>query len=139
MKSFFHRLLGGLASMWKHAPAIEVALASAVKNLVPLVEQLDVIILGPYSLILNPILDRIKVGLTALATVNVQSGLATGTANVASITNAVQGHLAELETVAGIKDPALQAKIKEVTTIVAAEVAGIAEGVAQTPALTPAA
>jgi hypothetical protein len=145
MKSFFGRLLSGIESMWKKAPAIEVAIASGVNNLVPLVEKLDTIILGPEALVLNPILDKVKVGLTALKTVNLESGLATGTANLTSITSSVQGHLTELETVAGIKNPALAEKIKEVTSIVSAEVAGIHAGVtaavpaAAAPAAAPAA
>ena len=56
MKSFFDRLKATLSTMWHKAPAIEVAAASAINNLVPVVEQLDTIVLGPEALILNPIL-----------------------------------------------------------------------------------
>src|ERR1035437_2758204 len=125
MKSFFERLKAGIASMWHKAPAIEVALASAVNNLVPVVEKLDVIILGPEALVLNPILDKLKVGLSALKDTIQSAGDKT---NLTSIVGAVQSHLGELVSAAQVKNPATAAKIKEVTDVVAAEVASIAAG-----------
>ena len=134
MKSFFERLLDGIHSMWHKLPAMEVALASAVNNLVPAVEKLDVIILGPEALILNPILDKIKVGLSALKDTIQSAGDKT---NLSAIASAVQSHLSELLSAAQVKNPELAAKIKEVTDVVSAEVAGIYSGASA--AVTPAA
>lgn len=127
MKSFFERLKANLASMWHKAPAIEVALASAVNNVVPIVEKLDVLILGPEALVLNPILDKLKVGLSALKD-TIQS--ADSDANLTTIVGAVQSHLGELVSAAQVKNPDLAAKIKEVTDIVSAEVKAIHIGAA---------
>ena len=125
MKSFFERLLAGVESMWHKAPAIEVALASAVNNLVPVVEKLDVIVLGPEALILNPILDKVKVGLSALKDTIQSAG---SNANLNSIVGAVQSHLGELVAAAQVKNTELAAKIKEVTDVVSVEVKGIYAG-----------
>ena len=129
MKSFFERLKAGIVSMWHKAPAIEVALASAVNNLVPVVEKLDVIILGPEASILNPILDKLKVGLSALKDTIQSAG---DKANLTSIVGAVQSHLGELVAAAQIKNPELATKIKEVTDIVSVEVAAIHSGATAT-------
>jgi hypothetical protein len=125
MKSFFDRLKAALSSMWKKVPAIAVAVSSAINNLVPVVEELDTIILGPEALILNPILDKVKVGISAMKDTIQSAG---SSANLTSIVGAVQGHLGELVSAAQIKNPELAAKIKAVTDIVSAEVASIHAG-----------
>jgi hypothetical protein len=125
MKSFFERLKAVVVSMWHKAPAIEVALASAVNNLVPVVEKLDVIILGPEAATLNPILDKLKVGLSALKDTIQSAG---DKANLNSIVGSIQQHIVDLVATAQIKNPDLAAKIKEVTDIVAVEVNGIHAG-----------
>jgi hypothetical protein len=122
MTSFFSRLKSAIGSMWHKLPAMEVAIASAVNNLVPVVEKLDVIILGPDALILNPILDKIKVGLSALKDTIQSAG---DKANLTSIVGSVQQHLGDLVAAAQVKNPALAEKIKEVTDVVAAEVTNI--------------
>jgi hypothetical protein len=125
MTSFFEKLRAALSSMWKKLPAIEVAAASAINNLVPMVEQIDTIILGPEALILNPILDKIKVGISAMKTTIEGAG---ADPNLVSIVQSVQSNLGALVTAAQVKNPDLAAKIKAVTDIVAAEVASIHAG-----------
>jgi hypothetical protein len=124
--SFLSKLKSAVSTMWKKAPAEVVALASAVNNLVPTVEKLDTIILGPEALVLNPILDKIKVGLSAMKTTIQDAGT---NPNLTSIVGSVQQHLGDLVSAAQIKNPELATKIKEVTDIVSAEVGNIHAGV----------
>ena len=116
--SFFSKLKSAIESMWKKVPAISVAAASAVNYVVPFVESLDEIIVPEYAPILNPILDKIKVGLTALK-VTVQD--AGPNPNVASIVASVNTNLAALVSAAQIKDAALAGKIQAVATLVTGE------------------
>jgi hypothetical protein len=137
--SFFSRLKAALASMWKHAPAVTIAVASAVNNIVPLVELLDPLILGQYAAILNPILDKIKVGLSALKTTAVDAGLGNGEkANLDQIVLSIQTNLSSLVAAAQIKDPALALRIQAIAAVVATAVTGIHDGLSQPATTAPA-
>jgi len=111
--------------MWKKAPAIEVALDSAVDDLVPVIEKLDVIIDPTLAPELNPILDKIKVGLSALKTTIKGAG---STPSVTSIVDSVNANLTSLVTTAQVKNPELVAQIQEVAAIVTPAINEIAAG-----------
>jgi len=125
MKSFFSALKSAIEAMWKKAPAIEVAFASALNNLVPVVEELDVIIDPAMAPELNPILDKIKVGLSALKTTIQGAGTKP---NVTSIVDSVNANLGALVATAQIKNPELVAKIQEVAAIVTPAINEVAAG-----------
>lgn len=130
METFFSKLWSGIKSMWKKAPAAEVAAASAINYVVPFIESLDEIILPEFAPILNPILDKIKVGLTALK-VTIQG--AGPTATVASIMGSINTNLTTLVSAAQIKDAALAQKIQAVATLVMGELSAISSTSAPTP------
>jgi hypothetical protein len=125
MKSFFSALKSAIEAMWKKAPAIEVAFASALNNLVPVVEELDVIIDPAMAPELNPILDKIKVGLSALKTTIQGAGTKP---NIVSIVDSVNANLGALVATAQIKNPELVAKIQEVASIVTPAINEVAAG-----------
>jgi hypothetical protein len=122
MSSFFAKLKAGIESMWKKAPSVTVAAASAVNYVVPFIESIDVLVTPELAPVLNPILDKIKVGLTALK-VTVQD--AGATPNLSSIVASVNTNLTALISAAQIKDAALAQKIQAVATLVTGELAAI--------------
>ncbi len=123
--SFFSTLKADIEKMWKKAPAIEVAMASAVNDLVPVVEELDLIIDPALAPELNPILDKIKTGLSALKTTIEGAG---AKPNVVSIVDSVNANLGALLTTAQVSNPALVAKIQEVAAIVTPAINEVAAG-----------
>jgi hypothetical protein len=125
MHSFFSKLKSAIETMWKKAPATEVAAASAINFIVPFVEELDIIITPELAPVLNPILDKIKVGLTALK-VTIQGASTPGTpATLASIVGSVNANLTALISAAQIKDAATAQKIQAVAALVTGELNAI--------------
>lgn len=120
MKGFLDKLKAAVVSMWHKAPAIAVWIASAINNLVPVIEQLDVIVDPAEAAIINPILDKIKVGLAALK-VTIQ-GAGGATTNAKLILASVSSNLTALENAAEIKNPQTKQKIADVVSVVKAEV-----------------
>lgn len=122
MLSFFSKLKAEIELLWKKAPAVEVAAASAINYVVPFVESLDEVITPELAPILNPILDKVKVGLTALK-VTIQGA---GTApTISSIVGSINTNLTALISAAQIKDTAVSAKIQAVATLVTGELSAI--------------
>jgi len=101
-----------------------VQISSAVNYLVPFVEQLDTLVLGPEALLVNPIIDRIKTGLAALAVTITDSSVA-GKANVVSILNSVKSNAGSLEAAAQIKDPETQQKLSSIVNLITGEASAI--------------
>ncbi len=124
MFGFFKKLGSAIASMWKKAPAASVAVASTINYIVPFVEAIDVLVVPELAAVLNPILDKVKVGVSALK-VTVTDASPEGQSNAASIIGSIDTHLAELVSAAQIKDPALAAKIQAIATIVTGELNAI--------------
>lgn len=122
METFFSKLWSGVKTMWKKAPAAEVAAASAINFIVPFVESLDEIITPELAPLLNPILDKVKVGLTALK-VTIQGAGPVATVN--SIVASINSNLKALVAAAQIKNPALVDKIQAVDTLVTGELAAL--------------
>lgn len=116
--SFFAKLKSEIASLWKKAPAEEIAVASAVNYVVPIVETLDEIITPELAPVLNPILDKIKVGLTALKVTIQDSG---SSPNFASIVASIKANFSALLSASQVKDPAVLQKIQDVATLVVGE------------------
>jgi hypothetical protein len=122
--NFFKKLGAAIASMWKKAPAISVAITSTVNFIVPFVQSLDVLIAPELAPVLNPILDKVKVGISALK-VTIQDATPEGQSNLTSIVGSINQHLAELVAAAQIKNPELATKIQAVATLVTGELNAI--------------
>jgi hypothetical protein len=127
VKTFFESLEANVESMWKKAPSALVAISSAVNYVVPFVESLDGIVVGPEAAAFNLILDKVKTGLSALAVT--ASGVG-NTASIGSIVTSVNTNLAALEAASQIKDPALLSKIQSVVTLVSGELSAIVSSTA---------
>jgi hypothetical protein len=123
METFFGKLKSAIESMWKKAPAVEVAAASTINYIVPFVEELDTMVTPELAPVINPILDKVKTGFSALAVTIKGVGPA---ANVQTITASIKANLTALVSAAQVKDTALASKIGNVTNLIAAEVDAIA-------------
>ena len=126
--SFFSKLKNLIVSMWKKAPAVEVAIASAVNYTVPFIESLDTIITPELAPELNPILDKVKTGLTALKVTIQDAATPAGSATAASIIASVNKNLSALVAAAQVKDVETAQKIQEVATLVTGELSAIQQG-----------
>lgn len=122
--TFFESLGSKLKSIFKKTPAVEVQISSVVNYLAPFVEQLDLLVLPEAAPVINPIIDKIKTGLAALA-VTITDSSAAGKANVVSILKSVQSNAASLEQAAQIKDPAAQEKLTAIVNLVTGEASAI--------------
>jgi hypothetical protein len=120
--SFFSKLKSEIVSMWKKAPAAEVALASGVNFIVPFVEELDTLATPELAPIVNPILDKVKTGLSALSVTIKGVG---STVNVSTIASSITANLSGLEAAVQIKDPATATKINSIATLIAGEISAI--------------
>ena len=123
--SFFSKLKAEIVSLWKKAPAVELAAASAIDYAVPFIESLDTIILPEYADELNPILDKVKVGLTAVKVTIQDAG---PNANLSTIVGSINTNLTALVSAAQIKDAVLAQKIQAVATLVTGELSAISAG-----------
>lgn len=120
--SFFSKLWTAVKSLWKKAPSIGVAVASAINYIVPFIEGLDEIITPELAPELNPILDKIKVGITALKVTVSDIG---PNPNFTAIVTSINTNLTALIAAAQVKDAATAEKIQAVATLVTGELAAI--------------
>jgi hypothetical protein len=125
IKSFFSALKADVIAMWKKAPSEEVALASAVNAAVPYIEEIDVLVVPELAPILNPILDKVKVGLSALKSTIQGAG---SKASIPSIVASINANLAALLSAVQVKDPATATKIATIVAIVTTGVSEIGAG-----------
>lgn len=125
MKNFFNTLWSDVKGMWSKAPAVEVAAASALNALVPVVEGIDVLATPELAPIINPILDKVKVGLTALKTTIQGAG---PKINLSSIIASVTANLSALESAVQVKNPETAQKINAIAAIVNGELQNISAG-----------
>lgn len=122
METFFKKLGSAIASMWKKAPAEAVAASSAINFVIPFVEELDTLVAPELAPILNPILDKVKTGLSALSVTIKGVG---PVANVTTIAQSITSNLSALESAAQVKDPATAAKINSVAKLINGEVQAV--------------
>jgi hypothetical protein len=127
--SFFKTLLAAVESMWKKAPAASVIAASAINNIVPVIETIDTLADPSLALALNPILDKVKVGVSALKVTITTAG---SSANVVSIVASINTNMAALLSAAQVKDPATAAKIEAISNLVTSELETIQAAYAPT-------
>lgn len=110
VETFFEKIGAWLKSHFTKTPALEVQVSSAVNYVVPFVEELDTLVAPEIAPVVNPILDKIKTGLAAVAT-TITDTTAAGKANVQSILASLQTNAAALESAFQVKDQATQAKV----------------------------
>jgi hypothetical protein len=122
--SFFESITNWLKTHLKKLPAIEVTVSSAVNYMVPFVEELDTLATPEIAPVVNPILDKIKTGLAALA-VTITDSSPSGVANVKSILASINTNAASLEAAFQIKDPVTATKLSSIVTLITGEVSAI--------------
>lgn len=120
--NFFKKLVSAIESMWKKAPAAEVALSSGVNFIVPFIEEIDELATPELAPIINPILDKVKTGLSALAVTIKGVG---PVVNVQSISSSIVSNLTALESAVQIKDSATATKINSIANLINGELSAI--------------
>lgn len=128
VETFFEKLGSKIKSIFKKLPAAEVQISSGVNYIAPFLEELDDYADPQYAPVVNPIIDKIKVGLAALATTITDSS-SSGKANVVSIANSLASNATALETAFQVKDPAKKDKATSIIKLVAGEISAIAASV----------
>ena len=123
--TFFESIGSWLKAHFSKVPAAEVQISSTVNYLVPVVESLDVFVIPEAAPIVNPILDRIKVGLAALAVTIKQASSPAGKTNVNSIVASLVSNATALEQAFQIKDEATAEKITATLTLIQGELNAI--------------
>jgi hypothetical protein len=139
LKSFIISADTWLKDHFKTVPSLEVRVSSALNKLVPYVESIDTevsLAIGQpeVALIVNPILEKIKVGFAAIAVTITDATTPEGSANLGSILASVNANINDLESAAQVKDEASQAKITAAIAVLSADVNGIASSL---PAVVP--
>jgi hypothetical protein len=122
--TFFESIGSWLKAHFKTVPALEVTVSSAVNYLVPFVEELDTLATPEIAPVVNPILDKIKTGLAALA-VTITDSSPSGVANVKSVLASIITNASSLEAAFQIKDPATATKLTSIVTLITGEVGAI--------------
>lgn len=127
--TFFEKIGSKLLSMFKKAPSFEVQVSSAINYCAPFVEELDILVDPQLAIVVNPIIDKVKTGLAALAVTIQQSNTSTGQINLKSIFSSLKNNLSSLESAAQIKNPENAAKFSQIINLVLAEISAISNSV----------
>lgn len=131
--TFFERLGSKLKSLFKKLPAAEVQISSTVNYIAPFLEELDTLADPELAPVVNPVIDKIKVGLAALATTITDSS-ASGKANVVSIAASLSTNATALESAFQVKNPATQEKVTGIIKLVSGEIAAVQAQITALPA-----
>jgi len=126
VETFFEKIGSWLKLHFKNLPSEEVQVSSAVNYVAPFVEELDSMVDPALAPVINPILDKIKTGLAALATTISQAQTPAGAANVSSILGSLTSNATALESAFQVKDAATQTKVTGIITLISGEFNAIA-------------
>lgn len=129
---FFTKLKDWLEVHVKRMPALEVQIASGADYLIPFVDELDDALDPAAALVVNPILDAIKVGLGALAVAITQATTPAGGTNLQLIFTSLENNANTLMTAFKVKDSSLQGRVDDILTLITGEVQAMQNSV--TPA-----
>jgi len=124
VETFFEKIGAWLKAKFKKLPSEEVQISSAVNYVAPFVEELDDLADPELAPVVNPIIDKIKVGLAALATTITDSSVA-GKTNVVSIANSLASNAQALESAFQVKDTATQQKATGIIQLISGEISAI--------------
>jgi hypothetical protein len=123
--TFFESIGSWLKAHFTKLPAEEVQVSSAVNYVAPFVEELDQLVDPTLAPVINPIIDKIKTGLAALAVTIKGSQTPAGTTNVQNIVASLAANATALEAAFQVKDAATQTKVTGLITLIGGEFAAI--------------
>jgi hypothetical protein len=133
--TFFESIGAWLKAHFTKLPAAEVQVSSVVNYVAPFVEELDTLVDPTLAPIINPIIDKIKTGLAALAVTIKAAATPAGTTNIQSIVASLAANAAALEAAFQVKDAATQTKVTGIITLISGEFTAIQQQFG-TPAAT---
>ena len=123
--TFFESIGTWLKAHFKNMPSEEVQVSSAVNYVAPFVEELDTLVAPEIAPLINPIIDKIKTGLAALAVTIKAAATPAGTTNIQSIVASLAANAQLLEAAFQVKDPATQTKVTGIITLISGEFTAI--------------
>lgn len=129
--SFFKKVGEEVESLFKHAASIETKIQQTVLYIAPFAVELIDIAFPQVSDVAAPIIKSIEGGLGTLSTVAKGASIAPGSSESAialAAVDSVNTNIADLLTLAQIKDPATQTKATQLSNLITGELDAVAGG-----------
>ena len=120
--SLFGKVKAELKHLFVHAPGWEASAAATLTYVAPLVETI-VVLVGPEAApLVGALIQKVQSAMAAAAVVMKEAGPAP---TLVTYLNAINGDLAQVASVAGIKDTAVSLKLTTTVNTIKAEVNAI--------------
>ena len=124
--TFFGQVKAELKKLFTHAPGWEASAAATLTYVAPMVEAVVTLADPAAAPEVNGIIEKVQSAMAAAAVVIKAAG---PTPTLVTYLNAVNGDIAQVETVAGIKDAATATKLTSLLSLITGEVNAILEEV----------
>ena len=123
---FFGRVKAELKKLFTHVPGWEASASATLTFVAPMVETVVGLADPAAAPLVNELIEKVQSAMAAAAVVIKAAGPAP---TLVTYLNAINGDIAQVESVAGIKDPATATKLTAVLSIITGEVNAILEEV----------
>lgn len=120
--SFFAKVKAELKRLFTHVPGWEASAAATLTYVAPLVESVVALVDPEAAPVVNALIAKVQSAMAAAAVVIKDAG---PTPTLITYLNAVKGDLAQVEGVAGVKDPVTAAKLTALVGTITGEVEAI--------------
>ncbi len=121
-ESFFSKVKLELKKLFTHAPGWEASAAATLTYVAPLVETIVVLVDAAAAPMVDLLIQKVQSAMAAAAVVVKEAGPAP---TLVTYLNAINGDLAQVAIVAGIKDPTTAQKLTTTVAAITAEVNAI--------------
>ncbi len=120
--SFFAKVKAELKKLFTHAPGWEASAAATLTYVAPMVETVVALVDPAVLPMVNALIAKVQSAMAAAAVVIKNAG---PRPTLITYLTAVKGDLAQVENVAGVKDPAAAAKLTAVVGMITGEIEAI--------------
>ena len=121
--SFFAKVKAELKRLFTHVPGWEASAAATLTYVAPLVETVVALVDPEIAPVVTALIAKVQSAMAAAAVVVIKDAGPTPT--LITYLNAVKGDLAQVEGVAGVKDPVTAAKLTALVGTITGEVEAI--------------
>ena len=120
--SFFAKVKAELRKLFTHAPGWEASAAATLTYVAPMVETLVALVDPGVAPVVNGLIAKAQSAMAAAAVVIKDAG---PTPTLVTYLRAIQSDLAQVESAAGVKDPATAAKLTAMVGTITGEMEAI--------------
>lgn len=120
--SFFAKVTAELKKLFTHAPGWEASAAATLTYVAPMVETVVALVDPAVAPVVDGVVVKVQSAMAAAAVVIKDAG---PTPTLVTYLNAIQGDMAQVESAAGIKDPAAAAKLAALVGTITGEIGAI--------------